>query len=54
MLMRSIETIQLVLVAGLLSISAQDLFAQSQQPGQGNQKPSTQCTLALPMHRIPA
>ena len=46
MLMRSIKAIQLALIAGLLSISAQDLAAQSQQPAQSNQKPSTPGTLA--------
>jgi hypothetical protein len=43
--MRSIKSIQFVLIAGLLSVSAQDLSAQSQQPAQSNQKPSTPGTL---------
>jgi hypothetical protein len=46
MLMRSIKAIQLVLLGGLVSISAQDLSAQSQQPAQNNQKASTPGTLA--------
>jgi hypothetical protein len=45
MLMRSIKPIQLVLIAGLLGISAQDLSAQSQQPAQSNQNPSAPGTL---------
>jgi len=46
MLMRSIKAIQLAMIVGLLSISAQDLSAQSQPPAQSNQVPSTPGTPA--------
>ena len=46
MLMRSIKAVQLMLIAGLLCTSAQDLSAQSQQPAQSNEKPPTPGTLA--------
>jgi hypothetical protein len=41
MLKCSIKAIQLALLASLLSVSTQDLSAQSQQPAQSNPKPST-------------
>jgi hypothetical protein len=48
MMMRSIRAIQLMVIAALLGFSANDLFAQSQQPAPTDQKLSVPTVLSSP------